>query len=352
MAFFIGFHVIRFIYHLINPKAKIEFLRKKTEKQIKADFPRYEKECRKKYEQQAEDKFSIIQLKKEVEKLVSKIESEASSIFKKDIINICLTITKISLEIKIKQDFLDFFVVNYKKVLDDLYNQKKLFFLEKDEFFNIQIILPNELSEAFEQKDDAYDTLNDCKDNIDSWYAESDRTPWLFGNGGKKLPSHSLFGQSFGDLDSYKYDRDEAYSNVEYYKEEIDVIKNKISLNKKNIDIVKQEIVNINFDIQNYKDKRTKMYELIKSGVSKASLLNEINKLQLTLKSEQHNLSNKESAKKYFIIKRKNEDGVIDLECKIKIVLTEKDEFIKEFYSDKNNLNRVNEHRVNWFSNN
>jgi hypothetical protein len=92
---FIIFHVIRFIYHSINPEAKKEFLRKKTEKRIKSYFPRYEKECRKKHEKQAEDKFSTLLLRKELGKLLSKIESEANSIFKNNILNIRSSIEKI-----------------------------------------------------------------------------------------------------------------------------------------------------------------------------------------------------------------------------------------------------------------
>lgn len=123
--------MVRFIYHCLSPEAKKEFLRKKTEKRIKADFPRYEKECRKKHNQQAEDKFSILQLKKEIDKLLSKIEREANLTFKNDIFNTRSSIEKIKLQIVNNQKIIDIFLKNYKEILDGLYIQKESFFLQK-----------------------------------------------------------------------------------------------------------------------------------------------------------------------------------------------------------------------------
>jgi len=228
----IGFHLIRFIYHYFSPEAKKEFLRKKTEKHINADFPRYEKECRKKHNKQAENEFSILPLKKEIDNLLSKIEREANLTFKNDIFNTISSIEKIKLQVANNQKIIDIFSKNYKETLDSLYIQKESFFLKKNNLYSDQEVLRNKLKDAFTDKDEAYKELNECKANIDSWYAESDRTPWLLGNGGNKIPDHSMFGQSFGDLDSYKYDRDKAYSNVESCKEEIGGLKSEIDHNK------------------------------------------------------------------------------------------------------------------------
>jgi hypothetical protein len=349
---FIGFHVIRYIYHSLNPEAKKEFLRKKTEKRIEADFPRHEKECRKKHNQKAESKFSILRLQKKVDKFVIKIESEASSIFKNNISNVRSRITKLKLKVQNKQKTLDLFRKNYKEILDSLYTQRKLCFLKKDNIYDNQKLLQDKLKVAFIEKDEAYDTLNDCKDSIDSWYAMSNRTPWLFGNGGNKIPNHSMFGQSFGDLDSYKDDRDKAYHDVELSKEKIGNLKSEIGQNKRNIDQLKQEIVNINLNIKKFKDERTRIYELKKDGITKASTKIEIDKLILDLKTEQSELDAQELAEKDFVFKKRKDTGVIDLEDKIRVILIQKEKFIAEFDSNKNHLSRINEHRTFWFKNN
>jgi hypothetical protein len=53
-----------------------------------------------------------------------------------------------------------------------------------------------------------------CKNNIKPWHNKSERTPWSLGNGGKIISNHSMFGQSFGDLDFYKSDRYKPYYHV------------------------------------------------------------------------------------------------------------------------------------------
>gem|GEM_PF-1363206 len=351
VSFFIGFHIIRFIYHFFSPEAKQEFLRKKTEKRIKADFPQYEKECRKKYNQQAESDFSVLQLKKEIEKRLLNIENEANSIFQNNIFSIRSRITLIKLEITNKQKTLNLFTQNYKKTLDDFDTKKKSLYLKKDNFYGDQQKLRNELKVVFTEKDEAYKDLNDCKDSIDAWYAESNRTPWLLGNAGKKIPNNSLFGQSFSDLDSYKYDRDEAYTNVKSCKEQIGDIKSEIDKNNESIDQVKQEIINITLNIKKCKDDRTRMYELKKDGITRASTQIEIDKFKLALKSKQSELYVQELAKKEFLFKKKQEVGIIDLENKVKVTLLKKEEFIKEFDFNINHLNRVKEHRITFFNN-
>jgi hypothetical protein len=82
-----------------------------------------------------------------------------------------------------------------------------------------------ERSATHDDLQEAYGDLEDAKGDVDRWYAKSERTPWLFGNGGKKLPKYSLFGQSHGDLSSAKYRRGEAVSYVGDSKRRIADIK-------------------------------------------------------------------------------------------------------------------------------
>ena len=352
MSIFIGFHLIRFIYHSLNPVAKKEFQRKKTERRIKADFPRYEAECRKKHKHQADNEFSTLSLEKEIKSLVLKIKKESNLIFEKNITNIQNKISHTNLNISNNETTLDLFLRNYNKELDSLYNQKNALFLKKDNFYNQQTIFRDELANAFKQKDEAFELLNECKDNIDSWHSKSDRTPWLFGNGGKKLPKPSLFGQSFGDLDSYKYDRDEAYNDVNSCKKVIGDIKNKISINKGYIDELKKEIVSTNFIIKKCKDDRTKMYKFKKEGINKSNTQKRIDKLQSILISEQHELGILKSTEKDFLAKKMGEYGVNGLENEVKIISTNKDEFIKKFDINANHIKRINEHRTIWANSN
>lgn len=74
--------------------------------------------------------------------------------------------------------------------------------------------IKSEQAECKAELTTAFSDLEAAKSAIDSWHRKSQRTPWLFGNSGKRLPQHSLFGQSFGDLDGYKDDREQAVDDI------------------------------------------------------------------------------------------------------------------------------------------
>ena len=272
--------------------------------------------------------------------------------FKENITNIRNKISQTHSNISNNEIILDLLLRDYIKELDSLYDQKKSLFLQKDDLYSQQSILHEELESAFKQKEAAYDLLNECKDNIESWHAKSDRTPWLFGNGGKKLPKHSLFGQSFGDLDSYKYDRDDAYSDVKSCKNKIGDIKKKISLNKGYINKFKNEIGSTNIIIKKCKDDRMKVYKFNKEGVDKGSTQRKIDKLRSILKSAKNKLGEIESTKNKYISMKKDEYGVFALEREVKITYSNKYQFIKDFDLNENHQKRVNEHRTIWTKSN
>jgi predicted nucleic acid-binding Zn-ribbon protein len=62
--------------------------------------------------------------------------------------------------------------------------------------------------------------LKDAKADVNAWHRKSERSGLLFGNSGKKIPQHSLFGQSYGDLDAAKARRNEAGDDIGTLKNE------------------------------------------------------------------------------------------------------------------------------------
>lgn len=188
---------------------------------IDMDFSSYERQQRDEHEKQAKRRFSVEQLNIEKSKLLKNIESEANSKFNASIYEKEDKNRLYEKEAKEKEFLLSFFLRNYKEELDELYAKKDYQLSKKKSLYNDLSQIKESLSEAFNEKNTAFTELNDCKDSIDSWHAKSQRTPWLFGNAGKKIPKHSFFGQSHGDLDSYKYHRDSAYEDVQAAKNKI-----------------------------------------------------------------------------------------------------------------------------------
>lgn len=105
---------------------------------------------------------------------------------------------------------------------------------------------------------DAYDRLNEAIEDVDSWHSKANRSPLLFGNKGKTIPKHSLFGQSLGDRDAAMAMRGEAAGDIDCLKRE------RGTLNR--------EFEKLNKKIMQIRSDRLQMYELINQGYSYASL--------------------------------------------------------------------------------
>jgi hypothetical protein len=111
--------------------------------------------------------------------------------------------------------------------------------------------------------------LNEAKSSIDSWYAKSGRTPWLFGNGGKKLPDHALFGQSFGDLDGYKADRARASNDIGSCKSAIAELAGQQKTNRTLHQENKANLNRVFESIATVKGARQRMFDLKDQGVQR-----------------------------------------------------------------------------------
>jgi chromosome segregation ATPase len=318
------------------------------EVRIDLDFPRYERQQRDEHEQQAQKRFSTEQLNIEKAKLIQKIESEASSKFNASILEKENNKKRAEEETKETEYLLSFFLRHYKEELNELYAEKDELLSKKKALFDNLSEIKESLSEAFDDKNKAYSELNHYKDRIDSWHAKSDRTPLLFGNAGKKLPKHSLFGQSFGDLDSYKYHRDSAYEDVRAAKSQIGDLKQDQHELYGAIEDVKEEIGEVFAQINQVKTDRSKMYELKKSGYQRNELQEKLNELHVTTSALAAEIQKIIESRKEFINQQKHRYGVVDLEAKIRKIEEQKEQFMNSFDLEKNKQERKRLHREIW----
>jgi len=315
---------------------------------IRLDFPRFERQCYNEHEQQAQIRFSTQQFEDEKKKLLAKIELQANSKFDALLHEKEVERRKHQAEACDTDSLLSFFLRHYKQELDELYAEKDALFSRKAKLFEEESEIKESLSEAFEEKDKAYSKINYYKERIDSWYAKSDRTPWLFGNAGKKLPKRSLFGQSFGDLDSYKYDRDSAYDDVCEAKSRIgDLKQNQYELHAE-IEKVKMTIGELFGRINQVKKDRSKMYDLKKSGHNKKDLQSKFNGLRLEINRLSSELDEIVERKQEYVNKEKSRYGVKELEAKIKVIEHNKRQFLDSFNNEEKKQERKRLHREIW----
>lgn len=352
VAFIFITPIPRLLHHALSPKAKAEYLRSKREEKISASFVEFEKTCRLKHERDANDKFQTLNLSEQLNGLLVVIQKEADVMFGSELSRLRSGIMRARSEIvELKVSF-ELFCRNYRQALDELYEEKKSLSRSKDELHSELKALRLELSNDFKRKDDAFEYLNKCKGNIDSWYAKSERTPWLLGNARSKIPKRSIFGQSFGDLDGYKFKRDAAYGDVQRIKGEILEVKNRIDLVSKKLATVNIEFEKLNTKINDVKAARDRMYKLKSEGLSKEILRNRLECLQSYIAAESSKLSACEGAENEFRASKRNQYGAEDLAAKIKFISKQKDEFIKEFDFKLNQLARSQEHRKQWLESN
>jgi len=181
---------------------------------IDADFPRYEQELRAAHESTASRRFDTAQLEREVESIWRTAEADGCAAYGTHVRQLESSIYMLQPEIKKLRTQLELLSRDYRRELDELYEKKARLLEIKQVLFEQTKALRQERAAAQDELNAAYGDLNEAKSSIDSWYAKAERTPWLFGNRGKKLPDHALFGQSFGDLNGYKADRARACAEI------------------------------------------------------------------------------------------------------------------------------------------
>jgi uncharacterized coiled-coil DUF342 family protein len=315
---------------------------------IKADFPSYEEKCRLHHHKRAEKRFPTVQLEQEIKSIIKSINAEADVLFKIDTNKINDELAQMKIMVLEKENMLRFFIRDYKTELDKSYEMKSQLLAKKIDIHKKIEALRVDLSEVHDKKNKAFVTLNHYKTCIASWYSKSDRTPWLFGNSGKRLPNHALFGQSFGDLNSYKSSRDSTSDDIQKYKREIDAIKTNIASLGAVLGDIKEKVDATIQEIANIKISRDKMYELKKEGNSKLQLQSGLNELQSSIEQDNHKLGALESQRSEFVVMKKYQHGIDDLEKEIKFVEEVKLEFFAEFDLERIHKERIKEHRLIW----
>jgi len=322
-----------FSTHSINWDA---FRRQTEEEKFEGAFNVYDEMNRKEYEAQAEEQFSSQPLKNECDKIYRKVEGEADKVFKKDIENILAKIGKLNYEIRLTETNLSFFSRNYKQELDKAYEKKATLFSQKHEAIQRAKELKMELSTAQERKAAAYETIDECRDDIDSWYAKSERSPWLLGNAGSEIPRYSFFGQSHGDLEDSYNERHLAYTEAHEWKKEIGDIKKAFQLLNKEINALNLDINETKESITESKAARAKMYELKEEGQRKENLQPQLKELHSNLKNEQVKLKEQNDLRAKLVEAKKKEFGTYALQNKMKEIQERKAEHLKSFNLEEN----------------
>jgi hypothetical protein len=299
------------------------WLIKKTQN-IRIDFayPAYEATAKAAYVALANSRFSTKELAAEIESLMTIPRQEAFTLYQAPITKLSLSISTMSGELSDCRVNLSFFSRSYKDELDPLYALIDQFKVERKVLYS--------------DKDDAYEDLNKAKKEIESWHSRSQRT-YFFGNGGKELPRHSLFGQSFGDLDAYKADRAEASEEIQSCNCEIGRLKGQMTTACTQINSIKVD--------------RQHMYDLRKQGLNAGNLKKTLLETERQIGRLQADLKQLEAQRVSFFEAARYRLGVVAREAEIARIVLLKNNFLSIFEEPQAKSARKLAHRIAWLRN-
>lgn len=316
------------------------------ELRISRDFRRYDQVCRKAHEQEAALKYCDSALQAKLARLNRSICERSTEIYGRDQEEAQNCVKQAAQKQSEVLGLLEYFLRSYKAELDELYHRKSQLLDAKSALWDEINSLKADKSAAHSGKDAAYRDLNAAKDRVDAWYRRSRRS--VFGNAGRELPKHSLFGQSFGDLDGEKYDRDRAYERVQAYRSEIDAIKRSLDSCFRQLDANKSSISEVFSEIQQVKADRTYMYQLKKQGLSRSDLQREVTSVGGELVEAKAAVTKIKKRKEEFESQEQIRCKVPEIQAQIDALRAAKRSFLSSFSFPENVEKRRAEHRMLW----
>lgn len=318
---------------------------------IKIDYPQYEGEQRAVHVAEADRRFDVSQLNVEIAQIRLQATTAGNQSFGADVTSLRQRVGATEQELRQARQLLSIFERDYKTELDALYAQKTQLLEKKEGLLSAARAMKAERSSAHDDLQEAYDDLRNAKNDVDRWYAKSERSPWLFGNGGKKIPKHSLFGQSYGDLSAAKYRRGNAVSDIGDSKRSIAVIKARQAGIRQEIDDNYAEIGTVMEKIGSVKKDRQHMYDLKAEGVDPAVLRATIQITQSTLMGLETELQSSENQRLTLIQETQARLGLREREAAVADLNSKKARFVEQFDSENSRATRQEEHRRKWMAN-
>lgn len=311
-------------------------------------FKGYEEKCHSKYIREGEIQFTTSELHADRNRIEREIENAADKIFKKNIDELQQKIEGINLEIISNEKLLEFFLRDYKNELAVAYDAQKAILAEKLILIAKLRELKTDLSAAYDGKKESYSEAESHQVDIDCWYDDAESSHWFGGNKGRKIPNHSFFGQSHGDLACSCSGRSDAYDNVGYWRGEIDRLKGERSNVHNRLDAIKLKLDDLAKSIFQIKADREHTFSLRKEGHRDHKLKSQIRELQLRLEQENVELRKQGFARFGFVEEKTNASEIAAIGNKIQSTIEERAKYLTLFDLEENKTKRKADHRATW----
>lgn len=318
--------------------------------QIELDFLKFEREARKVHESVAEKQFSTSTLERELRLLQSKIDEECAARFggtRKE-----LAEERISIKAAISEhtEIQAYLQRDYRSEIEALVERKSQIIAGKKAAHAEVQQRREAIRSAYDRKSSEQTNLNYHAGEVRDWHTKSKRTPWLFGNGGRKLPKHSIFGQSFGDLESAKYKRDLAYDAVQAIKREISDEKSALDKGMGEIEKAQHKLDEIFKEIEQIRSAERYAIELRREGHTKGKISARLQDLRAQASAVDSKTSTLDKEQVDYRSARAAALGLSALETQVVDIKTGKAAFLATFDSEGERKTRMDMHRQAWLA--
>jgi len=317
---------------------------------IDADWPRYESEQRVAHEAEASRRFNTSQLEREIAEIQRKAEAEGHAVFGDQIRLANSSIKGLYPAISHLRCRLELLTRDYRQELNQLHEDKLSLLGEKQDLIDEMKLLKEQRAEAHGELRDAYDSLQQAKEAVAGWHAKSARTPMLFGNSGKRLPNHSLFGQSFGDLDGYKADRERACDEISSCKSALAQIGSEQNANRHRWCQNEKALKQVFESVKAVKEARQRMFDLKKQGVRRHLVEAELSKYVRQEMSLQKGLDRLSEAMDEYVLQQSFRMGMEERRRDVADLTLKRAQFLAEFEDPLQAAERQHAHREWWIN--
>jgi chromosome segregation ATPase len=245
---------------------------------IRVNFPAWERAALEKHTAEADRRFDTRQLEREVAAICERTRAAQDEKFGATAAALEVEQAATDAAVRFTEQRIGILSRDYRGELNGLYAAKNARW-ETIATLNAEMErLHGESAEASRELSEAYDDLEAAKSSVNAWHRKSTRSPWMLGNGGRELPKHSLFRQSFGDLDGYKRDRGAAGDAIGEAKDARDDVRARMRANRADVARERKAIHEINDSIRDAKAARQQMFDLKRAGERLSDLRRQLHK--------------------------------------------------------------------------
>jgi predicted nucleic acid-binding Zn-ribbon protein len=315
---------------------------------INADFSRREKLLISAYAADAERKFNTTPLELEISGIEREASAAGSLEFGSKIDYKQLALRSLAFTVQSLRSRIEALGRDFRRELDELHEEKARLLNVKSDLTREMRELQGKRAAAKSDLDEAYGDFESAKSEVNGWYDKSDRSAWLLGNSGKKIPKRSLFGQSHGDLYGYKRQRDSARQDIGSSKSDLADVQDEQRANKQLRSENQADLSRVFQRIDSVQQARQSVYELKQQGVRLHLVERELSDLlrqEVLMRDELWQLEDERDA---FVVQQRACLGMGERIERVRRLKSEHIQFLALFESESVVAARREAHRQTW----